>query len=57
MMHETVDLYLQAVLDGQINSVPDDMQLSMELYLMDAVAVKTAGEAHLVHWDTAEDYQ
>jgi len=56
-MHETADLYLQAVLDGQINSVPDDLQLSMELYLMDAVAVKTAGGAHLVHWDTAEDYQ
>jgi len=56
-MHETADLYLQAVLDGQINSVPDDMQLSMELYLMDAVAVKTAGGSHLVHWDTVEDYQ
>jgi hypothetical protein len=53
-MYETMDLYLQAAIEGQIDEVPMDMVLPLELHLMDCVAVKTAGDEHLVHWQASE---
>lgn len=53
-MYETMDLYLQAAVAGQIDEVPHDMVLPLELHLMDCVAVKTAGDENLVHWEASE---
>jgi hypothetical protein len=55
-MYETMDLYLQAAVAGQIDEVPHDMVLPLELHLMECVAVKTAGNEHLVHWQASEEY-
>ena len=54
-MYETMDLYLQAAIAGQIEDVPADVMFEMELHLMDCVAVKTAGEENLVHWQASEE--
>lgn len=54
-MYETIDLYLQAAIEGQIQEVPHDMVLPLELHLMDCVAVKQAGDEHLVHWQASEE--
>ena len=53
-MYETMDLYLQAAIEGQIEELPTDVMFEMELHLMDCVAVKTAGNEHLVHWEASE---
>lgn len=53
-MYETMDLYLQAAIDGQIEHIPANVMFEMELHLMDCVAVKTAGDEHLVHWQASE---
>lgn len=53
-MYETVDLYLQAAIDGQIEHIPADIMFKMELHLMDCVAIKIAGDESLVHWEASE---
>ena len=55
-MYETIDLYLQAAIEGQIEDVPADVMFKMELHLMDCVAVKTAGDENLVHWQASEEF-
>ena len=54
-MYDYVDLYLQAAVEGQIQEVPEEMVLPMELELMDCIAVKTAGDEHLVVWEASEE--
>ena len=54
-MHESIDLYLQAAIEGQIDEVPLHIVLPMELHLMDCVAIKSAGGEHLVHWELSEE--
>lgn len=54
-MYNYVDLYLQATIDGQIDEVPADLMLPLELHLMDAIAIKTAGNEQLVHWEASEE--
>ena len=54
-MYETLDLYLQAAVAGQIQEVPNEMVLPLELHLMDCIAVKTAGDEHLVVWEASEE--
>ena len=56
-MYETMDLYLQAAIEGQITEFPDEVLFEMELHLMDCVAVKTAGAEYLVHWQASGDIQ
>ena len=54
---DTIDLYLQAAVEGQIDDVPLDMVVPLELHLMDCIAIRQAGGEHMVHWDAAGDYQ
>ena len=54
-MYEYVDLYVNAAIAGQIDGVPEEMILPMELHLMECVAVKHAGGEHLVHWQASEE--
>ena len=54
-MYEYVDLYVNAAIAGQIDGVPEDMILPMELHLMECIAVKTAGNEHLVVWEASEE--
>jgi hypothetical protein len=51
---DAADLMLAAILDGTL-SVLDDTSL-VEVELMDTLAIKRAGGAHLVHWESGQHY-
>jgi len=52
-----VDLNLARLIQDDIRDFTPEEVLEMELHLMDAIAIKVAGGEHLVHWDSAGDYQ
>ena len=57
--YESGDLILQAIVDGRFGEMSDVEldTLYAELHLMDVLAIRVAGGEHLVHWDSAGDYQ
>lgn len=57
IIQDAIDLYLQAAVEGQIEELPGELVVPLELHLMDCVAIKKAGGEHMVHWDAAGEYQ
>lgn len=50
------DLLVAAVLDAQLDDQITLDETNLELHLMDAVAIKRAGDENLVIWEASYEY-